>query len=344
MADDVVAHRVVRGHRPIRRAFLVAGLDEDREALGRGPGRVEDVPLEQDPARVLRLVEILDGPVHCSPRDRLDETVAADLDVGRNKVRDARVGTAEHDVLAGSFQMVVRDLERPRPRPARDGLRVRAHLFPIRDVGIDHRRGCAVEGDASPAADVGITVDVATIDDDVVRELGEAGLRARTQANQAAGERAGRGSELNPDEAVVVGAILRHEGGNRAARGNDGGHGTHVCRRHTIARRRKCTARPDIDPRSAGSLVGQRERAGECGTRLQHDRIAGLGAVDGGLKIAARVYRDCVASGWRIRRVEEYARELGKRCVCQAGELCDRQAEQERNHQLHGVKRFAEEH
>jgi len=62
--------------------------------------------------------------ISLSPGQRFEEVVLPDLDVGRHQVGNAGVGAAEHDVLAGTFQMVVDDLEGPGAVPAHDGLRV----------------------------------------------------------------------------------------------------------------------------------------------------------------------------------------------------------------------------
>ena len=45
--------------------------------------------------------------------------------------RNRRIGAAEHHVLARAFQVVVDDLERPRPVPAADGLGVEAQDVPF---------------------------------------------------------------------------------------------------------------------------------------------------------------------------------------------------------------------
>ena len=82
-------------------------------------------------ARVLQLEQVLDGPlgalegrVALLPAQRLRQVVLHDLDVRRHGIGNARIGAAEHDVLAGRFEEVARDPERPGPVPPGDGLGV----------------------------------------------------------------------------------------------------------------------------------------------------------------------------------------------------------------------------
>ena len=89
----------------------------------------------------------------------------------------ARRRAAEHEILAGRFEVVVLDQERTRPVPSGDRLGVLAGGLHVGDVrpGDGGRR--AVERDAALLAARGIAVDVAAIDDQIVGHAIEAGLR-----------------------------------------------------------------------------------------------------------------------------------------------------------------------
>jgi len=48
--------------------------------------------------------------------------VAADLDIGGDEIRNGGIGSPEHQVLPGAFEVVVDDLEGARAVPTRDSL------------------------------------------------------------------------------------------------------------------------------------------------------------------------------------------------------------------------------
>src|SRR2546425_10312032 len=98
------------------------------------------------------------------------QVVAADLNVGGHEADDGRRGSSEHDVFPRPLQMVVDDLERPGTVPPGDRLRVGAHLLEIGKPGVDDRRGSGVEGDSPPGAFLRVSVQVATVEDEMLRQ------------------------------------------------------------------------------------------------------------------------------------------------------------------------------
>ena len=108
------------------------------------PVVLEQVAVDQYPARILQLEQILDRPgspgvsrVPDFPRQGFGEAVVSDFDIRWNKIRNRRVSASKHHVLARSFKVIVHDLERPGPVPSVNGLRVRAHFLEIRQVRIN---------------------------------------------------------------------------------------------------------------------------------------------------------------------------------------------------------------
>ncbi len=83
------------------------------------------------------------------PRQRFEEVIAADFDVGRNEVGDRRQRAAKHYVFSGSFQIVVDDLVRPGSIPATYCLCVEADAMYVGDVRICYRGFRAVQTDAA---------------------------------------------------------------------------------------------------------------------------------------------------------------------------------------------------
>ena len=121
--DEVVRERDVLDHRPGRAAVLVAHGEENGESVLRvRPVVFEQVAVDEDAPRVLELEEVLDAPLGAFergvvflPAQRLRHVVLHDLDVGRHQIGNARIGAAEHHVLARGLEEVARDLERPGP-------------------------------------------------------------------------------------------------------------------------------------------------------------------------------------------------------------------------------------
>ena len=78
---------------------------------------------------------------------------------------------AEHDVLAGRFEVVVLDEVGPGPVPAADRLRVLADALAVRDVRVADRHVRGVERDAALLPDQRIAMHVDVIENDVMRNL-----------------------------------------------------------------------------------------------------------------------------------------------------------------------------
>ena len=145
--DHVAAERHVFDHRPWRAPVLITDRKQDREAvLCVGPVVFEDVALDEHPARILELEQVLHRPRHALvarvvflPSQRFREVVADNLDVGGNQVGDQWIGAAKHHVLAGRFEMIVGNPEGAGPIPARNGLRIGANLLEIEEQRINDR-------------------------------------------------------------------------------------------------------------------------------------------------------------------------------------------------------------
>ena len=186
VADDVVAERDVLDDRPRRLAVLVARREEDRvPGLRRRPHVLEHVALDEDAPRVLQLERVLHRPLLAAPRERLGEVVAADRDVGGHEVRDRRIGSAEHDVLARGLEIVVLDQVWAGPVPAADRLAVLADRLDVGDVAVDDVRRAAVERDAALLPDDRIAMDVDAVEDQIVRDL-RCGLRCAAERDDVA--------------------------------------------------------------------------------------------------------------------------------------------------------------
>jgi hypothetical protein len=166
VAPEDVEHRPTRAGRcccrKTTRCTTVAGLPpywlrgvkRIEAVLRRRPVVLEDVALDEHVLRVLQLEEVLDRPGAALPLQRLRQVVAHEAHAGGHEVGDARVRSAQHEVLAGPHQVVVLDVERPGPVPAGDRLRVLARVLEAGDVAVDDARLRAVEGHAAPHADV----------------------------------------------------------------------------------------------------------------------------------------------------------------------------------------------
>src|SRR5439155_21142545 len=106
--------------RPRCAAVLVPQREDDREARLRvSPVVLEEIALDEYPAGILELEQVLDCPgdtrerrIAHLPAQGFGDVVAANLDVGGREIPDDRVASPEQQILAGGFQVVVVDLER----------------------------------------------------------------------------------------------------------------------------------------------------------------------------------------------------------------------------------------
>src|SRR5262245_27600006 len=104
--------------------------------------------------------------------------IAANLDVRWNQVCDLCVCTAEHYVLSSCLQVVIDDLERAGTVPSRNCLCVLSLAFPIRQVRVDDGQRGAVESDAALSSRLGIAVNEAAIENEVMRKVTQTRLIA----------------------------------------------------------------------------------------------------------------------------------------------------------------------
>src|SRR5207245_11574832 len=111
---------------------------------------------QQNALRVLYLEEVLHlpgnpgiGRVAALPRERFEEVVPADLDVGGHEVGDLGIGSSEHQVLTRSFQVVVDELDGARDVVDGYGLGILTVGLEIGEVGEDNRYRSDVEVDAA---------------------------------------------------------------------------------------------------------------------------------------------------------------------------------------------------
>src|SRR6266513_6322576 len=252
--------------------------------------------------------------------------MAYNLGIGGNEIDNGWVSPSEHDILAGSFQIIVDDLERPGAVGDEDGLGVGPDLVKVREVRIDHGGANGVHENAAPDVARGRAVNVASVEDDVRGQLRH---RRRRIAEEVVAKlddvgvggacRGPGGCDLDADEAVMVGAQF---GGDRrgSIRAHNSRHEPGVRCVDARAGRGKAgvSRRMDIDPPGAG-FVGQGEVPGEARAGLKLKNVAGERLVEGELEIAVGTgdYR-VAAGGRRIRGVEVDLWERGQALRCGA--------------------------
>ena len=287
VTDDVAADGDVPGHRPRRAAALVARREQDRVArLSRRPVILDRVAFDEDVLRVLELDQVLDRPVLRHPGERLADQVAADGDVRRYEVRDARVAAAEHDVLGGGLEVVVLDQERPRSVPPHDRLGVLQDPLEVGEVRIEDLGVAAVEREAPALAVAGVAVQVAAVHHEVLRHGGQRALgrAGAAKLDEVGAARRRAGQELEELQCPVGRAWIGAHRRPRRRRA-DPGEQRRRRRRDAHARRREYrigARRSDGDWRGA-ALHAQLERAVECRARLHDDGVARFRGVDRGL-------------------------------------------------------------
>src|SRR5205814_382577 len=153
-----IAKRHVFHRGPGSRPILVSYCELDgKSILSVDPVLLEEIAFNQYSPGVLKLEEVLHRPMYARirgivdfPRKRLEEIVAAHLDIGGNEIWNSGVSPSEHDILAGRFQIIVDDLERPGAVGGEQGLGIGDFVVKVREVGIDHRSANAVHENAAP--------------------------------------------------------------------------------------------------------------------------------------------------------------------------------------------------
>ena len=172
--QDIVFEYHLRHLAPRAPPVLIADGEEHRKPDLRGrPIIFQEVAGNSDAPGVLQLQDVLDLPLLSPPRRRTRERVADDRDIARHEVLDGWIGSAEEKILSGRLEIVVRDDERPGSIPSVDCLRVLSDCLHLGDVRVRDGRGRAVQGDATLLSHDGVTMDVAPIDDEIVRDLCE---------------------------------------------------------------------------------------------------------------------------------------------------------------------------
>jgi hypothetical protein len=302
VAEDVDARRAVTHHVPLEvdvidgaprtAAILVTDGEHHREPrLPALPVVFQGVTNDRNASRVLQLDQVLDDPVLAPPFSLLGELISADRDVGRHQARDERIRAAEQQVLAGRFEVVVRDGKGSRTIPAAHSLRVLVERLDVRDVRTADRRRCAVERDAPLLARAGIAMQEQPIDDDVVRNLRRGVLRAGAVAERD--EIAGSASlNLEQSQPPVVRPRIGQERRSAA-------HLAHLRQVRRVGRGHACSVagqaavagRANGDERTP-ALHRQPEAPRERRPGGQRDRVPRRRAVDRLLKVASGRDRD----------------------------------------------------
>src|SRR5262245_53002454 len=179
MPQDVVGEGHVLSRRLRRRPILAARREEDGEAdLRVRPVVFEDVLIYEHSLGVFQLEKVLDRPglsgvsgMTFLPRERFIDMVQSELDVGGDQVLNRWLSPAEHNVLTRALQVVVDYLKRPRSVPSANRLRVESFAMAVRDVRINHRRPGAVEHNATSNGAGVVAMNVAAVNDQIVRRL-----------------------------------------------------------------------------------------------------------------------------------------------------------------------------
>ena len=115
----------------------------------RCPDVLHNIAVDNDVIGILELKEIFYDPLAPPPGSPLVEVVAFDGDIARHQIQDLWILTADHNVLAGTFQKIVLNEKRTRTVPAHDRLRIGIRILEIVEVRIDYADICAVGRDAA---------------------------------------------------------------------------------------------------------------------------------------------------------------------------------------------------
>ncbi|OLC80131.1 MAG: hypothetical protein AUH72_12660 [Acidobacteria bacterium 13_1_40CM_4_65_8] len=317
MPDDVVREDDVLDGRPGRATILIAHREEDGKAvLGLRPVVLEQVTVNEHAPGVLELEQVLDGPFGAGerlvtdlPRHRFRQVILADLDVGGHEIANGGIGAAEHDVLAGSFEVAVGDLERAVAVPAGDRLRVGAAFLEVRQVRVDDSRLPRVHRDAPTAAARRVPVQVAAVEDEMVRQRLHADVVVPELHERVEEDAVCRG-DVQTDEAIMMGAAVGGEHG--AGRGDELRHDRRVRRVDPASLCREARQRRRDDDPAGPFFRRQMKRAAIHGACLQRDQVAAPRLVERPLQVATGGHVNRVPPKRRKRRVDEGPRRLGR--------------------------------
>src|SRR6185295_7930998 len=206
---DIASKDDVLDDRPGCPAALVAGREQHR----RSGVIFEQVPFDEDALRILELEQVLYGPLRPGkariagePAEGLEDMVPADLDVGGDQAAGGRIRAAKHDVLGRALEEVVEYLEWARAVVAQDDLGVGARRVYLGNMRVDDGGRGTVEEDPPPGRQAVLPMDIAAIEDQIVRGVGIGALvAAECDDGVDVLDTWGRG-ELHPDEAIVMSA------------------------------------------------------------------------------------------------------------------------------------------
>src|SRR6266513_695254 len=99
--------------------------------------------------------------------------IAADFYIRGHQVCYRRDRTSEHYVFCRGFKRVVDDLQWAGRVITPERLRIGTDFLEVRNIGIDDRDTGSIHRDATPPADDGIAVDIATVKGNVMRQTGQ---------------------------------------------------------------------------------------------------------------------------------------------------------------------------
>src|SRR4029078_9300637 len=137
---------------PRSSALLIApGEQHGKAALRFLPVVFHDAALYPHAATILELEDILDRPPRpfeprlvLFPSQGLGHAIAADFNVGGDKILDDGIASSEHDVFTTPLQIIVANFEWTSAAPAEDGLGILSHPLEVGDIRIHDRQMPAV--------------------------------------------------------------------------------------------------------------------------------------------------------------------------------------------------------
>ncbi len=120
-------------------------------------------------------------------------------------------GAAKAHILAGGLDVVISDLEGAASVVGPEPLRIGADLLKVADVGIDHRDIGAIHLYPTPIVGGRVTVNVAPIENDVMRQRCRGSVRVADD-NHLIHSGCGYHSEFDTDEAEMMTVCNGHQG------------------------------------------------------------------------------------------------------------------------------------